>query len=167
MRTARWIWMLGLLVALAGCERRDRMVLENKLPEVAKVDVMLPMNDLTGDCGTGARERFCAEEYRSVDLIEISPGHSRELVLHDNEARSDCANQVWLRLPFYGDMGPVADPGTLFELPATAEIERNPGALHGVAFPGITIRIDDASSGDISQSRPPPSCDELGRTPRG
>ena len=54
--------------------------------------------------------------------------------------------------------GPVDDPGTLLQLPTDVRIEAGPGAIHGIAFPGITVRIDEIGSLDLNQGPPPPPC---------
>ena len=100
-----------------------------------------------------------------IGVVDISAGEDRFLTISDKVGDQLCTNILWLRIPWLGTVGPVTDPGTMFRLPAVAEIESGVGRYHGVAFPQGAVRIDEIGTADANQWTAPPTCAELGRTP--
>jgi hypothetical protein len=158
----------ALVLAASGlaCGASDEMRLVNRLELPIRLDVLAPRPDLVGGCDIDFRTRFCAEEYIPVGVIDMAPAEDRFLTLSDEVSDERCTHLLWLRLPWLGEVGPVLDPGTLFQLPTVAEVEAGAGALHSVAFPQATIRLDETGPSDLHQGPPPPSCASLGRPVR-
>ena len=161
---------LGCLLAaglglLAGCGS-DEMHLVNRTELKVSLNVLAPRIDLRGGCSESFRRRFCDQEYSTVGVVDVSPGDDRLLTLFDTVSDDRCTNLLWLRVLRLDEVGPVDDRGTVFQLPVTAEIEREPGRYHSVAFPQATLRIDEVGEADDHQGGPPPTCAELGRAPR-
>lgn len=159
-RSSSW----PVLALLAACGGED-LQLESRIRESVTVEIRAPAAGLAGPCDVRFDERFCREELEGVGSITIRGGDRRTITL-DDDFDETCSNVLWLRLIRLDEVGPVADPGTLFELPASAEIEYGAGAAHTVAFPQATIRLDEVGRADAHQAGPPLSCAELGRTPR-
>jgi hypothetical protein len=159
------ITLLAVLASALGCAK-DEMHLVSKIEQLASIEVRAPLERLEGGCDRPFRDRFCAEEYEVIGVLDVSGGEDRLITISDTVDDEHCTNVLWLRLVRLDEVGPVDDPGTLLQLPADAEIERGAGALHGVAFPQGTVRIDELGSADENQSRPPVTCEEAGRAPR-
>lgn len=162
MPRGHWPWMM---LALAGCAQ-DEMSLRSLVDEPVGLEVRAPKASLKGGCGERFDARFCAEEYEAIGVLEVSAGEQRLITLPEAVTETQCTNVLWLRLVRFGEVGPLDDPGALFELPVDAEIERGAGALHAVAFPQATVRLDEVGTLDARQARPPASCAALGRSPR-
>jgi hypothetical protein len=159
------------LAALAACSivfgcANDELRLTSKIDFLASIEVRAPKVSLRGGCDSPFRDRFCADEYEVIGVIDMSPGEDRLLTISDTINDEQCTNVLWLRLVRLGEVGPVEDLGTLIQLPADAEIERGAGALHSVAFPQATVRIDETGGADTNQSQPPLTCLEAGRAAR-
>lgn len=159
-------------LALAGCEGSGgQMTLVNRLEQSVGLEVRAPLENLRGGCDQPFRERFCAEEYEIVGVLDFEGGATRTVALSDDVDDEHCTNVLWLRLVWLGapdvsPEGPAADPGTLISLPATVEVEWGAGALHGVGFPSGTVRLDEVGPQDPNQDLPPPTCAALGLAPR-
>ncbi len=134
------------------------MYLISEVDELASIEIRAPNADLRGGCEKSFRERFCAEQYEVIGVIDVSAGEERMLTISDAVSDEQCTNILWLRLVRLGEVGPVEDAGTLFQLPADARIEKGAGALHSVAFPSQTVRIDELGAADEHQSEPPEAC---------
>jgi hypothetical protein len=160
----RAIFPLALILA-AGCAS-DELRLANLLTQKIGIEVRAPKEGLSGGCDQPFRDRFCAEEYQVVGVLDVDPGADRLLTLSDSVDDEHCTNVLWMRLVFLEEVGPVDDPGTLIQLPAEVEVEQGAGALHTVAFPRATVRIDEIGTADEHQAQPPTTCAELGRVPR-
>lgn len=158
--------LLLACLAAAGCSPRHELDLYNRLSETVGLEVRAPRPQLRGGCDAPLETRFCREEFESLGLVDIAAGDRRVLALSDEVGEGRCTQVLWLRLLHLGDVGPVDDPGTQLALPAVAEIERGAGAVHVVAFPQATVRIDEAGPLDENQAPAPRSCGELGRAPR-
>ncbi len=156
--------ILGLAL-LAGCGH-DEMRLENLLDQKIGLEVRAPEADLTGGCDQPFRDRFCAEEYEVIGVLDVDAKKKQKITISDTVDDEHCTNLLWLRLVFLEEVGPVDDPGTLIQLPADVEVEQGAGALHTVAFPQATVRIDEIGTADPHQAEPPESCSVLGREPR-
>ena len=162
--------MMGV-VGLGCGAGEGTMTLTNHLDTAVGMEVRAPLEALTGGCELPFRSRFCAEEYEIIGVLDFDGGESRAVTLSDSISDERCTHQLWLRLVWLGapdqmPLGPAADPGTLVALPARVEVQEGAGALHGVAFPGRTVRLDELGSSDAMQDLPPPSCASLGRDPR-
>lgn len=166
--------MLALSVAIfsAGCGAGEgQMTLRNQLQQAVGLEVRAPLEVLTGGCEMPFRDRFCAEEYEIIGVVDFDAGEGRDIVISDAVSDERCTNQLWLRLVWLGapdmmPLGPAADPGTLLALPAEVDVKDGAGALHAVAFPGQTVRLDERGGQDAMQALPPQSCAEQGRVPR-
>lgn len=156
---------LALCPIMLGCAK-DELHLESKIDDLASIEVRAPKVSLQGGCEAPFRDRFCAEEYEVIGVIDVSAHEDRLLTISDAVDDEHCTNVLWLRLVRLGEVGPVEDPGTLFQLPADAEIELGAGALHSVAFPQATVRIDELGGADTNQAQPPLTCMEAGRVAR-
>ena len=163
MVAVRRLIMIPLL--LAACATEDEMRIINQMSRPVSLDVLAPQEGLLADCEGSFRTRFCEEEYVQIGVIDISAGEDRFLTISDEIGGQRCTNILWLRIPWLGSVGPVSDPGTMFQLPAAAEIETGIGRYHGVAFPQGAVRIDEIGTADANQAGKPPTCAELGRTP--
>lgn len=165
---------LGIVLALAASAcgaAPDEMQLTNRLDLTVGLEVRAPRASLLGGCEQPFATRFCAEEYEIIGVVDVPAQDTRGITIADAVGDDQCTNVLWLRLVWLGapdmmPLGPAADPGTLINLPSNAEIEDGTGALHGVAFPGRTVRIDEVGGADMMQALPPPSCAELERMPR-
>lgn len=163
--------LFGAALGLAACGDQGEMTLVNRLDTAVGLEVRAPVDGLRGGCDQAFRDRFCAEEYEIVGVLDFDALETRPIVLSGDVDDEHCTNVLWLRLVWLGapdemPLGPAADPGALISLPATVEVEEGTGLLHGVAFPGRTVRIDEVGSADPNQDLPPPSCEALGRSPR-
>ena len=153
-------------MVLVGCEPGDELRVINRLDRTVGVQVLAADDRLRVDCGLPFTERFCADQYVSQGVVDFAPSETRTLTLSDESDPRRCARVVWLRVLWLAtgpevdapENGPVNDPGTVVQLPAVIEIERGTGAIHGVAFPGQTIRIDEQGSLDRNQGPPPLHC---------
>jgi hypothetical protein len=163
MALVRRVFLIPLL--LAACATEDEMRIINQMNLPVSLDVLAPQEGLLADCEGSFRTRFCQEEYVQIGVIDISAGEDRFLTISDKVGGQRCTNILWLRVPWLGSVGPVSDPGTMFQLPAAAEIETGIGRYHGVAFPQGAVRIDEIGTADANQWTAPPTCGELGRTP--
>jgi hypothetical protein len=161
--TRALLTMTALFAAACGS---DEMKLSNRLDELITIEVRAPKETLTGGCEQSFKTRFCADEYVPIGTLDISPREERTVAISDTIDDQHCTNVLWLRLLRLGSVGPVEDPGTLIQLPTDAEIEQGAGALHSVAFPQATVRIDEVGALDANQAQPPQTCAELGRAPR-
>lgn len=159
------ITALALSSLLLGCAQ-DELSLSSKIDQLASLEVRAPKVELKGGCDLAFRDRFCAEEYEVIGVIDVSAHEDRLLTISDTVNDEQCTNVLWLRLVRLAEVGPVEDPGTMFQLPTDAEIEQGAGALHSVAFPQGTVRIDEIGGADSNQAPPAESCAELGRAPR-
>jgi hypothetical protein len=160
----RAILLLGAFTAI-GCAK-DELMLDNLLEQRIGLEVRAPKATIKGGCDTSFRDRFCAEEYEVVGVIDMEAGADQTLTLSDDVNDEQCTNILWLRLVFLEEVGPVDDPGTLIWLPAKVEVEEGAGALHTVAYPQATVRIDEIGTADVHQDTPPVTCAEAGREPR-
>jgi hypothetical protein len=160
----RAILLVGM-IGVAGCAS-DELRLENLLEQQIGIEIRAPREDLRGGCDQPFGERFCAEEFEIVGVLDVPGGQEQLLTLSDDVDDEQCTNVLWIRLVFLEEVGPVDDPGTLIQLPAVVEVEQGAGALHTVAFPQATVRIDEIGTADEHQSQPPRTCAELGREPR-
>lgn len=162
---------LGVLLATACGAGEGELTLVNTLDQSVGLEVRAPLEALRGGCEQDFRTRFCAEEYEIIGVLDFAGGEARPIVISDSTGGDRCTNVLWLRLVWLGapdeaPLGPAKDPGTLVALPAVVEVEEGAGALHAVAFPGRTVRIDQVGGVDARQDRPPPTCAELSRAPR-
>jgi len=156
---------LSLTVGATACGG-EALELFSRIDERVTLQLSAPREGLKGPCEAPFEQRFCREEFIGIGAVTLEGRARRALALEGDLDRA-CAGVLWLRLVGLEDSGPVADAGTTFELPAVAEIEYGAGATHTVAFPGVTVRIDEVGRADAHQSDPPPACAELGRPPRG
>lgn len=156
---------LFLLLLLAGCAK-DEAELFNRLTQDVGIEIRAPRATLRGGCSAPFSQRFCEEEYEVIGVLDVAAGAEQVLTISDDVNSEQCTNILWLRLVFLDEVGPVDDRGTLFQLPALIEIEQGAGALHTVAYPQATVRIDEVGESDLNQARPPPTCAELGRDSR-
>ena len=168
---ASWSLLAALSLLAAACGAQDELVLANRLPEAVGLEVRAPDEALRGGCDEAFQTRFCAEEYTIIGVLDFAGGETRRVTVSDSVGGDRCTNVLWLRLVWLGapdgtPEGPARDPGALFALPAHVEVEEGVGALHGVAFPRRTARLDEVGGLDTQQAAPPPSCAELGRAPR-
>src|SRR5262245_24235324 len=134
-----------LLLALAGCGK-DEIHLVSKIEQRASLEVRAPFTRLRGQCESSIHERFCVEEYEVIGVVDVSGGDDRVLAISDPP--DDCSNLLWLRVVRLDEVGPVDDSGTIFQLPADVELEKGAGALHTVAFPQATVRLDEVGDTD-------------------
>lgn len=169
----RWgvLALSAMAGGLIGCGSEGEMTLVNTLDTSVGLEVRAPLVDLRGGCNESFATRFCAEEYEIIGVLDFAPAETRPIIISDPVSDDQCTNVLWLRLVWLGapdemPLGPAQDPGTLVDLPATIEIEDGHGALHGVAFPGRTVRLDEVGGADLHQARPPQTCAELGRPAR-
>jgi hypothetical protein len=137
----------------------EELRLESRIDERATLQLAAPRAGLVGPCDVPFAIRFCRAQFEPVGSVVIRGGDRRTLALEDELDRT-CGNILWVRLVRLDDVGPVADEGALFELPASAEIEYGAGALHAVAFPQGTVRLDEVGDADARQARPPRPCPE-------
>ncbi len=150
--------LLGSLLVVAACGGEDQATLINRLELPISVEIRAPQESLVGGCSLGFAERFCAEQYEVIGVIDVGALETRELIISDAIDSEHCTNILWLRLVRLEEVGPVDDPGTLLALPALVEVERGAGAIHSVAFPQGTVRIDELGGMDTNQSGPPSAC---------
>ena len=148
---------LALVGALAVACGGEELELESRIDEGATLQIAAPEAGLAGACDAPFATRFCREQFVPVGAVTIRGGDRRALALEGDFDRT-CGNILWVRLVRLDDVGPVDDQGTLFELPVRAEIEYGAGALHTVAFPQGTVRLDEIGDADARQARPPPPC---------
>lgn len=159
--------LTGVALGWLGCDAGDELVVVNRLDRSVGVQVRAADDRLRVDCGVPFTTRFCQNQYISQGVVDFGPLQERTLTLSDEGDGDRCARVVWLRVLWLStesstaapENGPVDDPGTLMQLPADVEIEAGSGAIHGVAFPGITVRIDERGSLDPNQGPPPPACE--------
>lgn len=153
--------------ACSGCEVGDELLVVNRLDRTVGLQIRAANERRRVDCDRPFTERFCAGDYVSQGVVDIRPFEERTLTLSDESDARRCARVVWLRAlwlsvgpgPNDGAVyGPVDDPGTLLQLPAEVRVEVGPGPLHGIAFPGMTVRIDEVGTQDLNQGPPPPPC---------
>lgn len=156
--------VLAGLAGLAGCGG-DELVLLNHTAYSAGVQVYAPELGLRGDCAEELRTRFCVEELVPIGVLDVGPASERTITVLDDDGEGGCSRVLWLRLLFLGEVGPVDDPGTLLALPVEAALEVGAGAIHTVAFPQATVRIDEVGGDDLNQGGPPLTCAELDRSP--
>lgn len=156
--------LMALSVSI-GCAE-DEMELYNRLDHAIGLEIRAPNEELRGGCDEPFGERFCAEEYEVIGVIDVGAGEQQLITISDPVTDEQCTNLLWLRLVFLDEVGPVDDPGTLIQMPTIVEVEEGAGVLHTVAFPQATVRIDEVGRVDANQARPPPLCAELGREPR-
>jgi hypothetical protein len=156
VRSARVLVALPLV--LAACSSPDELILVNQLEWPVSLEVRAPQSTLRGGCNTSFETRFCADQYEAVGVLDIGAKEERTLAISDPVTATQCTNILWLRLVRLDDVGPVDDPGTLIDLPADVEIEEGAGALHSVAFPQATVRIDEVGLGDLRQAGPASPC---------
>jgi hypothetical protein len=161
----RALIVLVLVAQTSGCNS-TKMQLINHLDLPVDVEIRAPKPNLTGGCMESFTTRFCAEEYEDVGVIQVGAHQNHQVGISDTIDANHCTNVLWLRLVRLDKIGPVDDPGTLFALPVDAQIEQGAGAIHTVAFPQETVRLDQAGLADDHQGPPPPTCASLGRTPR-
>lgn len=162
MRQPRSTWTLRLWASTCGlvagaCGVGEALEIESRIRESATLEVWAPRVEVEVDCAARFESRFCREQLEPVGRVTIRGGQGRALTLRDDFDET-CTNVLWLRLIRLDDVGPVDDPGTLFELPARAEIEYGAGAEHTVAFPVATVRIDEVGEADANQGGPPSEC---------
>lgn len=148
----RWA---ALSVVFFACGGAEGLELSSKLEQDARIEVLAPRVDASGDCGAALPLRHCAEDYERLSTITVPALSDRVIRLDDSGA---CPPALWLRLVALGDVGPVNDPGTLFRLPARVELEYGAGALHSQAFPQGIVRLDEVGAADTAQSSPPARC---------
>ncbi len=151
--------LLSCMMLLSmGCGN-DEMELLNRLDQIVTLEVRAPMASLTGGCELPFQTRFCQQQFEQIGVVDVDPQEERVLTLSDDSGPEQCTRMLWLRLVRLGEVGPVNDPGTLIQLPAVAEIEVGAGALHSVAFPQMTVRIDELGALDDNQAMPPLPCE--------
>ena len=160
----RAILLLAMLGAV-GCAS-DELKLNNLLTQKIGIEIRAPKEELRGGCDQPFRDRFCADEYEVVGVLDVEAEDEQRLTLSDPVNDEQCTNLLWIRLVFLEAIGPVDDPGTLFQLSTEVEVEQGAGALHTVAFPQATVRIDEIGTLDEHQAQPPHTCAELGRVAR-
>jgi len=171
MRSARLLPVSVAMLTAACGAGEGQLTLRNQLQQAVGLEVRAPLETLTGGCEMPFRDRFCAEEYEIIGVLDFAAGEGRDVTISDAVNDERCTNQLWLRLVWLGapDMmpvGPAADPGTLLALPAEVDVQDGAGALHAVAFPGQTVRLDERGGQDAMQALPPQTCAEQGRAPR-
>ncbi len=140
---------------MAACGS-DTLELTSLLEEQAELLLLLPGEEAQSDCGAEADQRYCAEDFEPLAQFVMEPGARRRIEVE--QAPDDCRPVVfarWLRL---GEVGPVVDSGTTFELSADVELEYGAGALHSVAFPQGIVRLDEVGFEDRKQFGPPQPC---------
>lgn len=150
--------LISMMFLSMGCSN-DEMELLNRLNQTVTLEVRAPLATLTGGCELPFESRFCRDQFEQIGVIDIEPEQERFLTLSDGSGADQCTRLLWLRLVRLGEVGPVDDPGTLIQLPAVAEIEVGAGALHSVAFPQMTVRIDELGALDDNQAMPPQPCE--------
>ncbi len=143
--------------ALVACGAAEEMELTSRIDLDATLELRAPPEGATGRCGEPFQSRFCRDQYVSLGTAVLGANQSRTLTLTDAEG-GECNFLLWLRVINLESVGPVADLGTVFELPTEAELEPGAGAVHTVAFPQATIRLDQVGPTDDRQSGPPPAC---------
>lgn len=158
-RAGRWAAGLApiLLAFGPGCSNEE-IHLTSRIDHAVSIEVRGPKADLRGGCEKDFRTRFCADQYEVIGVVEMSPFEDRILATSDPVTQAQCTNVLWLRLVRLDEVGPVNDQGTLILLPTDAEIELGAGAIHSVAFPQATVRIDEVGGLDENQGPPPPAC---------
>lgn len=144
----------------AGCGASDEARLYNRLAFPISLEIKAPNPDLVGGCDQSFQSRFCADQYEVIGVVDVDANDERELIISDTVNDERCTNVLWLRLVRLEEVGPVDDPGTLIQLPAFVEVEQGAGAIHTVAFPQGTVRIDEIGGADENQSGPPAACSE-------
>ncbi|MFO0723049.1 MAG: hypothetical protein U1E65_04630 [Myxococcota bacterium] len=159
------LWVLGLLAIAAGCGS-DELRLANKTSQGLTLNLYAPKVSITGGCSEDFGTRFCAEEYEPIGTLPVQPLEERLLTVYEGSGQNRCVNLLWVRVLDFAGTGPVADGGSIFRLPALAEVEAGAGKIHTVAFPEGTIRVDEVGTLDENQRKGPPTCAELGRDPR-
>lgn len=159
MQLVRVVLAFVLPLALAACSSRDELTLVNQLEWDVSLEVRAPKASLVGGCNVSFETRFCADQYEAIGVLDVGAKEERTLAVSDPVTATQCTNILWLRLVRLGDVGPVDDPGTLIDLPADVEIEEGAGALHTVAFPQATVRIDEVGLGDLRQAGPAVPCE--------
>ena len=161
-----WLVVTSLAAGIVGCNPGDELLVVNRLDRTVGVQVLAADDKKRVDCKAPFAERFCRDDYISQGVVDFEPLKTRTLTLFVESHPRECASIVWLRVLWLStgpeadapDNGPVDDPGTLIQLPADIDLEAGSGAIHGVAFPGITVRIDEVGSLDPNQGPPPPDC---------
>ncbi|HJL41751.1 MAG TPA: hypothetical protein RMG48_10655 [Myxococcales bacterium LLY-WYZ-16_1] len=155
-QTAETAWVAALGLALGACGP-DEAALVSRIDQSATVEVLAPVEGIDGDCSRRFAERFCPGQYESLGAIELEPRQERVLGVFGADV-DRCANLVWLRVVRLDGVGPVPDRGSLFEVPIRIELEYGAGAIHAVAFPQGTVRLDQAGPEDAQQAAPPRAC---------
>lgn len=150
---------IGLLLLVSACGASDEATLVNRLDLPISLQIRAPQEQLLGGCDKNFATRFCADQYEVIGVVDVEPLEERELVISDSTGGDRCTNILWLRLIRLEEVGPVDDPGTLVQLPAFVHVERGAGAIHSVAFPQGTMRIDEVGGMDVNQAGPPPACE--------
>lgn len=148
--------VLAACACAAACGG-DQLDLESRIDEAVTIEIAAPRTGASGDCDALFATRFCRDQFESVGTVVLRGGDRRSLAL-DDDPDGACGNVLWLRLVRLDGLGPVADEGTLFELPAEAQIEYGAGARHTVAFPSATVRLDEVGDADARQGGPPEDC---------
>ncbi len=149
--------LLLIAPALAACSEQT-MVLRSVLAQEASLELRAPRLELEGRCEQDFSQRFCADEYETIGVIDIAPGEERRITVSGVTSSDQCTDLVWMRLVRLEEVGPIDDPGTVIQLPAEVELEQGAGQKHTVAFPQGTVRIDELGPEDANQGAHPPGC---------
>ena len=161
----RRLVLASALLAVAACGS-DELQLRNRTSQSLTLNLYGPKVSITGGCNEDFGTRFCAEEYEPIGTLPLHPLEQRLLTVYEGSGQNRCVNLLWIRVLDFAGTGPVADAGSVFRLPALAEVEAGAGKIHTVAFPEATIRVDEVGTLDENQRSSPPTCAELGREPR-
>lgn len=159
-------WLFAIVGLSLGACASDELHLMNRTEQSLTLDLYAPKISIAGGCADDFGARFCAEEYEPIGSLPVHPLEERLLTVYEGSGANRCVNLLWVRVLDFAGTGPVADGGSVFRLPALAEVEIGAGRIHTVAFPEGTIRVDEVGTLDENQRGPPESCAALGRTPR-
>lgn len=156
MRALRVVILSGCLAASGACGQ-DELRLYSRIEQTALLEIRGPQLELPGNCDVFFGQRFCAEQFESFGAVQMGPNTDRTLGVGASEV-DRCAHVLWIRVVSLEGVGPVDDPGTLFETPVDVDLEYGAGALHSVAYPQGIVRLDQFGPEDAQQSGPPHPC---------
>lgn len=148
------VWV-GLALLLSACGSAEDLRLESKIEQTARIELRAPTQ--SGNCDTALAVRFCEGDYETLGVVDIPPRGVRTLGLREEDL-GECAQVLWLRVLALDEVGPIQDPGTVFQVPTDVDLEYGSGALHTAAFPQGIIRLDEVGPADRNQALPPSAC---------
>ena len=138
-----------------ACGASEDLRVVSKVEQTARIELRAPTR--SGDCALPVGERFCEADFETLGVVDLPPGDERTLGLREDDL-GECAQVLWLRVIALNDVGPVEEPGTVFQVPTAADLEYGSGALHTVAFPQGLVRLDEVGPADRNQAPPPAAC---------